>query len=446
MGLIGNLLNPFWMRRPCILLPPQAFLRNPRAWLEAISHYRATTSGGPTFAFEHCADRIDGDLSDLDLSSWRVAFVGAEPVRAAALARFARRFAPAGFVRSAFYPCYGLAEATLIVTGANRSAAPEAPPTDSGQGIVEEGTGSQKDTVGCGVALGGQAVAIVHPERLDECRPGETGEVWIAGSAVAAGYVADPESTQATFGGRLSDGRGPYLRTGDLGTMSNGQLFVQGRLKNLVIVAGTNIVAEDVEAWIGGCHPSIVPSAVAAYAIGDGGREALAVALEIRRDAERSSAFAEIVDSVRARAAELVDVPVSEVVLYRAGGLPRTTSGKLQRWRCATPESDDDQRIIHRSILIGNDVRSRNAGLGSIARDSYAIQTWLQERVARVLGTEAARVSSNAAFAHLGLSSADALAVTHELGLALGLELENTLFWEYPTIGSVAAYLSGDSQ
>src|SRR6185369_14116547 len=236
LGLIGNLLQAVWVGAPCVLMAPVAFLQSPVRWPRAVSRYRATTSGGPNFAYDLCVRKIpEKEREGLDLSSWTVAFNGAEPVRAGTLDRFSAAFSPAGFRRSAFYPCYGLAEATLMVSG-NRP----------GEGPWVRG--SSNPIVGCGRVLPGLEAVIVDPATAAPCAPGEVGEIWLAGGSVARGYWNRPRESAETFGARLSGDaadRGPYLRTGDLGSLEGEQLCVAGRIKDLVILRGRNHYPQD---------------------------------------------------------------------------------------------------------------------------------------------------------------------------------------------------------
>lgn len=436
MGLIGNMLNPFALRRPCVLMPPQAFLRTPRLWLDTIARFRATTSGGPNFAFELCAQRAVDAAEGLDLSTWRVAFVGAEPVRAATLQRFSRAFASAGFSPAAFYPCYGLAEATLIVTGVDRGQRPMRAP------VAPDAVVSRADaTVACGAALGGQEVLVVDAEHGLPCDDGTPGEIWIRGDCVAAGYHADPEATRATFRAFLADGRGPFLRTGDVGVYRDGDLSLRGRLKNVIIVDGANVFAEDVEGWLDRCDAALAAGGIAAYAAVHDGIECLAVAAEVRRDAIRTLDGTATADRLRQRAAELLDVPLAEVVLCKPGMLPRTTSGKIQHWRCAGQFADAD-KVLYRSV-VAPVAELADERPPALTRDVREVTAWLRRGIARATAQSEAAISPTASFVHLGISSADALQLTVQLGDALGTTFDDTLFWEYPSIAAVAAHVAG---
>jgi acyl-CoA synthetase (AMP-forming)/AMP-acid ligase II len=318
MGLIGNLLHPPFAGYPVVLLPPLSVLQQPRRWLQAISRYRATVSGGPDFAFDLCARRVNGPQApDLDLSSWNVAFSGAEPVRADTLARFAAAFAEQGFRRSAFLPCYGLAEATLMVTAAG-AARPE----------VYTGPGDLV-RVDCGTPLLEEEVRVVDPVALRECGAGAVGEVWVRGRNVTPGYWNRPDETLATFGARLADGSGPWLRTGDLGFMENGHLFIEGRLKDVVIVRGRNHHPEDLELSAARASAAIQPAAVAAFGVEGERGEELVVAAEI--DPRSPEPHGEIAALLRAALVEEHGVAPVAVALLPRGALLRTTSGKLRR-------------------------------------------------------------------------------------------------------------------
>jgi amino acid adenylation domain-containing protein len=328
MGLIGGALQPLWSGGRAVLFSPLAFLARPRLWLEAISRYRATTSGGPDFAYALCAHRIPpAERAGLDLASWEVAFNGAEPVRAATLDRFAEAFGPCGFRRSAFVPCYGLAEATLLVTARRGGGEPTVRPDPGSVAPLESGV-----RISCGRPWSGEEVTIVDPDTAAALAPEQVGEVWVAGPAVAAGYWGLPEASAETFGARLSDGSGPWLRTGDLGFLAGGELFVTGRRKDLLIVRGRNVYPQDLEASAEESHPALRPGGGAAFGVEVDGEERVVVVheLERRREAEAAAAAAAVRDRLLAEH----EVAVHAVVPLRAGALPRTTSGKVRRSAC----------------------------------------------------------------------------------------------------------------
>ena len=359
MGLTNGIIQPVYKGRPCYLMSPVSFLMRPMRWLQAISRYKATISGGPNFAYELTARGVTPEqLETLDLSSWDVAYNGAEPIRAETMKRFAETFAPCGFRSSAFHPCYGLAEATLLVSGGSLSnhmfRTIEVGALEQNRVIEAGGQGQNVRTlVGSGRALDDTKVVIVHPESLTACAPDQIGEIWVSGPSVTRGYWNRPEDTERACRAFLKDtGEGPFLRTGDLGFMKDGELFVTGRLKDLIIVNGRNIYPHDIELTVERCHPALRPACCAAFSVDGAGEERLIIAAEIEpRYRPMSGAPTNgdaharphgrlpldvdaVVRAIRRSVAEEHDVRVHTAVLLRAGRIPRTTSGKVQRHAC----------------------------------------------------------------------------------------------------------------
>jgi amino acid adenylation domain-containing protein len=330
MGLIGGILQPLYTGFPVLLMSPLDFLRRPLSWLEAIARSGATMSGGPNFAFDLCVRKSTPEQrAALDLSRWAVAFCGAEPVRANTLDRFAAAFAPAGFRREAFYPCYGLAEATLIVTGGQ-------PPriTASGQ-------------VGCGRPLGDQRLVVVDPATGAGCPPGTEGELWLAGPSVAQGYWRRPAETAQTFGARLAgDPDRRYLRTGDLGFLTpDRELVVTGRIKDLIVVRGRNLYPPDLERAVEAAVPAVRPGGCAAFPlVRAGGAERVGIACELATEPAGGAgpATGEVVAAIRQAVAEAAEVAAATVVLLRKGRVPKTSSGKIQRYACRQAASSGE--------------------------------------------------------------------------------------------------------
>ncbi len=327
MGLIGNVLQPLFLGIPCILMSPLAFLQRPVRWLRAISDYRATTSGAPNFAYDLCVQRIrDEQCEGLDLSSWDLAYNGSEPVRAGTLERFSQRFAPYGFRREAFYPCYGLAENTLFATGGSKAAAAtvrRADPADASEAAL---------LVGCGHGWEDTRLLIVDPKTCVACPPGATGEVWIAGGSVARGYWNRPEVSARMFQARLADtGDGPFLRTGDLGFVDDGELFITGRLKEVIIIRGRNYYPQDIELTVEKCHPALRPHSGAAFSVTVGAEERLVVVQEVERKTLRSEDIDEVAGNIVEAVAQEHGLTVYDTVLLPPGTIPKTSSGKIQR-------------------------------------------------------------------------------------------------------------------
>jgi amino acid adenylation domain-containing protein len=340
MGLIGTVLQPLYAGASCFLQSPVSFLQNPSRWLRAISRYRATTSGGPNFAYELCARRIgDEALAELDLGCWRTAFCGAEPVRAATLDRFASRFAARGFRREAFYPCYGLAEATLFVSGGEAGSAPvvatgSAAALERGRWSAAEAGSRDLRLVGCGRTWLGQDLRVVDAETCREMPPGEVGEIWVRGPSVARGYWQQAEASRATFAAVLAgSGEGPFLRTGDLGFLHDGAVFVTGRRKDLVIIRGRNLYPHDVELVGERAAPALRPGCSAAFAVEIDGEERLVLVAEVQRQTAHED-LASLARTVRAAVADELEVALHDLVLTLPGGVLKTSSGKVQRHAC----------------------------------------------------------------------------------------------------------------
>ena len=343
MGLIDGVLQPAFSGYPAYLMSPAAFLQRPARWLQAISRYRATHSGGPNFAFDLCTRRIGEDeRGALDLSSWRIAFNGSEPVRRATLEEFQRAFGQCGFRWTAFRPAYGLAESTLLVTSTRSGEAPAFVSVDPAS-LARGGVRTSRDAdahhlVASGSTFAGARVIIVDPVTLGICGDDAVGEIWVAGESVAAGYWNREDETAATFGAFTSDsGEGPFLRTGDLGFMRDGRLFVTGRIKDVLIVRGMKHYPHDIESTAEQAHEAIRQGCCAAFSIETGGEERIALVAEVETRQAGTGAAHEIapaIPAVRRAVADSHQIALSAVVLVNAGTLPKTTSGKLQRYLC----------------------------------------------------------------------------------------------------------------
>lgn len=337
MGLTGGIVQPLYAGFPMTLMSPADFMLRPLSWLREISRTRATTSGAPNFAYDLCVRKTTpADRLQLDLSSWELAFNGSEPIRAETMENFARAFAPAGFRREVFHPCYGLAEATLMVTGGLSwsrrgiksidAATLRCPPAVSGP--VEART---RRVVSSGFAAHDRQVVIVDPDTRVERAPGHVGEIWISGPSVARSYWHRPEETSETFGARLAGtSEGPFLRSGDLGFVLGRQLFVTGRIKDLIIVRGHNHYPQDIELTAERSSPVLRRGCGAAFTVPAGDHERLVLAYEITRQAGDVN-VGEVADAIRAAVAAEHDVQVHTVVLLSPAGIPKTSSGKIRR-------------------------------------------------------------------------------------------------------------------
>ncbi len=444
LGLIGNLLQALYVGAPCTLMTPVSFLKSPIRWLDAVSRFRGYCSGGPNFAYDLAVRKTTPEQREgLDLSSWGVAFNGAEPVRKETLERFAEAFAPYGFRTDALFPCYGLAETTLIVTagGAGSGAVHRSfDPRELGQDrAVQTDTG--RDLVGCGLPLGDLQAAIVQPETLERLPPQSVGEIWVAGGSVAQGYWNRPDVTTEIFGARAADGSGPWLRTGDLGFLAaDGELFITGRRKDLLILRGGNHYPQDIERTVQASHPALVPGAAAAFAVEAGGEERLVVVQEVQRT-ERRTGVQEIAAAVRAAVADEHELPLYALVLIRPGTIPKTTSGKIQRSRCR-----EELLAGHLSVVSEWWEAPLAASLPGAPAASVAdgVNRWIASLVATATGVRPEEIDPALPVAHYGLDSLRAVELLHAVEIGTGASPSLESLWGGMTVAELtAAALAG---
>lgn len=346
MGLLLGIVLPLWAGRPSYLMGPEAFIRRPGRWLEAVSRFGGTHSSGPNFAYDLCV-RSDSVRGPIDLSRWRMAANGAEPVREHTMAEFIGKYAPSGLDSRALSPSYGLAEHTLKVTGSPPDAEPAPLVLDAralGRGRVVTVADRRDPSVvtstvmSVGRTVGDTRVRVVDPHTRGETAPDEVGEIWVSGPCVTAGYFGREEESERTFRARIAgaeaDGHGPYLRTGDMGFVHGGELFITGRLKDLIVVKGRNHYPQDLEATVEGSHPLLRPASAAAFPVDDGTRESVVVVVEGDSRVGRYSSARKVTDAVREALRHHHRIEVADVVLIRRGTLPKTTSGKVRRRPC----------------------------------------------------------------------------------------------------------------
>ncbi|MEH2078581.1 MAG: AMP-binding protein [Nostoc sp.] len=473
MGLIGGVLQPIYGGFSVMLMSPESFLQKPFRWLKAISDYQATTSGGPNFAYDLCVDKITPEQrQQLDLSSWEVAFNGAEPVRAETIERFSATFADCGFKRSAFYPCYGMAETTLIVSGGLKKEPPVIRFVQDQafkQNLIVTTTSEDEDAraiVGVGHTSLDQKIAIANPESLTRCLDGQIGEIWVAGQSVAGGYWNKPEETQQIFNPQLQDTKEePFLRTGDLGFLLNGELFVTGRLKDMMIIRGQNHYPQDIEFTVENSHPGLRPNCGAVFSVEVDGVEQLVITQEIERTYLRQLDVDEVVKSIRQAVSEQHQLQVYAIVLLKTASIPKTSSGKIQRHACRVGFLDKSLDIVGdwTANLAETDLQQLQAEVEDLWEQVHSldvnqsednqksfkpnltekeIEAWLISHLAMYLKIPPDEIDIQESFAAYGLDSAVVVSMTGELGEWIGCELEITLFWEYPDIETLAQYLA----
>jgi acyl-CoA synthetase (AMP-forming)/AMP-acid ligase II len=341
-GLVQGLLQPLFSGEPCYFMSPLSFLKRPTHWLGVITKYGGTHSQAPNFAYEHCIRRISSEeRAGLNLATWKAAGNAAEPINPEVLERFIETFEPCGFRRTTSAPAYGLAEATLLVSSTRLNSGPRVLEVDADAAfdgrVTPVATGHVgRKVVSCGELVGDTKVAIVNPTTLTSCRGDEIGEIWVSDRAVAAGYWNQPVKSQEIFNVFLKDtGEGPWLRTGDLGFLQNGELFVSGRLKDMIIIRGANYAPQDIE-WVSQkCHPAVETAESAAFPLTIDGEESLGVVQELnRKDHPSTIEFEEVAAKIREQISLEFEVRAYAVALVRRNTIPKTSSGKIQRRAC----------------------------------------------------------------------------------------------------------------
>ncbi|WP_367254171.1 non-ribosomal peptide synthetase [Pseudomonas sp. stari2] len=437
MGLIGGLLQPIFSGVPCILMSPAYFLGRPLRWLEAISQYGGTISGGPDFAYRLCSERVsESALDRLDLSRWRVAYSGSEPIRLDTLERFADKFSACGFSESSFMASYGLAEATLFVAGTPRGTGIPALRVDDqalAQNRAKPGEGSP--IMSCGISQPEHAVLIVEPSSLEELTDNTVGEVWAAGPSIAHGYWRNPEATAKTF---VQYAGQTWLRTGDLGFIRDGELFITGRLKDMLIVRGHNLYPQDIEKTVENEVEVVRKGRVAAFAVNRNGEEGIGIAAEISRSVQKILPPEALIKAIRQAVAETYQEAPSVVVLLNPGALPKTSSGKLQRSACRN-------RLANGSL---DSYAVFPSATAETAHESTASTSELEALIGKIWAEQlnVKQVNSDDHFFLLGGNSIAAAQVIAKVREELSLELNLRLLFEAPTLSAFAAAVAQQQQ
>ena len=451
MGLIGGILQPLYGGFGCILMSPPSFLQRPYRWLQAISRYKGTTSGGPNFAYEHCIQRITQQQKEtLDLSSWSVAFNGAEPIWQETLERFATAFGECGFRPEAFYPCYGMAEATLMVSGGIQKALPDIKTVEKSalsQNQIVSATAQSKDTqtfVSCGETIPQQQIVIVNPETLTRCSPDEVGELWVSGPSVGQGYWDSPDQTEQTFYAYLKDtGEGPFLRTGDLGFLHNGELFITGRAKDLIIIRGRNLYPQDIELTAERSHSSLRLGSGAAFSIEVENDERLVIVQELEFRAKPN--LEEVIAAIRQAVTEEHEVQVYAVALIRPGTISKTSSGKIQRRATKADFLAGKLEVVGSSIqksidINGNENKLQRSDLLSLTPQECQplLESYLQQKIARVLSISPTEIIPQKPLSSLGLDSIKVFELKNKIEVDLEVIVSVADFFEGLSLRSLA--------
>ncbi len=452
MGLIVGVLQPLYGGFPAALMPPVSFLQRPLCWLRSISRLGADSAGAPNFAYDLCVRKITPEeRATLDLSNWTKAFNAAEPIRPETLEQFAQAFAPCGFRWEAFYPAYGLAEGTVFVSGGAKTDSPVVLPVEGAElehdrvvaASSAEGKGI-RTLVGCGRSLADQKIIVVDPGSLTRCPPDRVGEVWVSGPSIAQGYWDKVEETESTFRAHLADtGEGPFLRTGDLGFLHHGELFVTGRLGDLIIVRGRNHYPQDLEQTVEQSHVSLRPGGGAAFSVQSDEGEQLVIVQELERRYVRSVDEDEVIAAVRRAVAEHHEVEVHAVALVRTGSIPKTSSGKIQRRATRAAYLEGTLPVMAADVL-PNVMDVREAGAVTVDPGAPAASLDEADRVLSVVSnvvrrkgrSEAVRLSDSLQ-EDLGLDSLAVAELLIEVETAFDIRLGDSVIAELRTVEDI---------
>jgi acyl-CoA synthetase (AMP-forming)/AMP-acid ligase II/acyl carrier protein len=453
MGLIGGILQPLYGGFPVTLFSPTDFIRQPLLWLKTISECRATTSGAPNFAYEMCIDKINSEAKkSLDLSCWDLAFVGAEPIRAKTLDSFAEAFAECGFKKSALYPCYGMAEATLIISGIDKQ---ELPVVTKNNNLA-----NHKEIVGCGKINLGQKVIVVNSDNNQICLEKEIGEIWIKNNnCIARGYWNNKQLTQEIFQAKIDEHQDNYLKTGDLGFIEQGELFVTGRIKDIIIIRGQNYYPQDIEKTIEQSHYALKADSNAVFTVQVDAQEQLVVVQEVKRtylkklgiiqsnhELSTQKLETEIKATMRASISQECGLNIYDIQLIKTGTICKTSSGKIQRFLCKEKYLNEVEAIKSQKSQFSKKSEQKANITNQV--NTKAIQDWLSRWLSNKLKIPLEQIDHTKAFAEYGIDSVMAVELAQDLEewLPSNLEIEPTLAWNFPSIEALASYLGSVNQ
>ncbi|WP_071187608.1 AMP-binding protein [Trichormus sp. NMC-1] len=453
-GQIYGVIQPIYNGFPCIFMSPASFTQKPIRWLKAISDYKATHSGAPNFAYDLCTDKISPEQREnLDLSSWQVTVNGAEPVRQQTLEKFYQAFAPYGFRWSTFYPGYGLAEATLKVSSARKKNSPTilTVQADSlSKNLIVEASEDEpfaKTLVGCGSTVLNSKVVIVDTKSLTQSPSDQVGEIWVSGPSIAQGYWGRLEETQRTFGAYLTDnGEGPFLRTGDLGFLKDDELFITGRIKDLIVIRGSNHYPQDIELTAEQSHPSLRSGYSAVFSIDENEQERLVVVCEIERTHLRKLDADEVIRAIRKAVSKEHELEVYAVLLLKTGSIPKTSSGKIQRQACRTQFLNNQLDVVQewkdksKEQVINEGKSPMQNNLSSIIK--LGIQDWLISWIAKEKKLDIKEMDPNQSLTYYALSSLDSMNLHGDLETWLGYSIVPDWLWDSPSIDALAKQIS----
>ena len=457
MGLIGGILTPIYAGGTSYLLAPTTFLRKPMLWLERMSETGAQFSGAPNFGYDLLVQKSTAQQrAALDLSQWRTAFCGAEPIHTETLHDFAEAFAPAGFRGEAFYPCYGMAEVTLLVSGGRGPGQSKIISVDREQlrqnkaVLVPSDHAQAQSLVGCGITFGGQRAVIVNPQTATVCADGQVGEIWVAGESVARGYWNRDDVNRETFEAKLPDEpETNYLRTGDLGFWLDEELYITGRLKDVIIIRGRNHYPHDIERTAADAHVAVDMGA--AFSVSGERQEQLVVVHQVSRE-HRKADFDEVIRAIRTAIVEEHELDPHAIVLIKPVSLPITSSGKVQRQRCREQYLAGDLSVLAEwsaQPSAGGSAAPAPAPefLAKVGQTDPVnlqpeIQSWLVSWLTVRADLKPGAMEAATPFAELGFDSLTAVEISQELDQVLELQLPPMVIWSCPNCAELAEFLA----
>lgn len=450
MGLVGHLLQSAYNGMTSVFMAPASFVKRPLNWLSLLSQYKVSITGAPNFAFDLCVDRVQpSEAEALDLTSLRILYSGAEKVQKTTLERFADHFAASGFKPSSFQPCYGLAEATLMVT--TRKATPDALPVERlvpislnpGEVVPEAPKGPMLTLLSNGKVPEYSEVRIVHPDTLEVLPECQVGEVWIKEKSVAQGYWNRAGLSEQTFQAKTAGGGTGFLRTGDLGFIEKGELYLIGRLKELLIIRGQNYDPVDLEKAACGTEKALNRDGAVAFTLEGRGTEELTLALEVKRSFWRKLNHEQLAAGVRARLADSFDLNVSTLLLVKPHAIPKTTSGKIQRYKCKEQFEAGTLPVLYKWEAPREDVENRSRLVEAVAgKDGQSVQlrVFLKQEVSQRLNMTAEEIEMHVPLTDYGLDSMNAMELVGDIEAKFDIQLDPTLIWEVPTIDELVEF------
>jgi len=460
MGLIGGILQPIFAGFHFTLLSPIDFLKRPLRWLQIISDIKdkSVVSGGPNFAYDLCLRASNQQKREkLDLCNWKLAFSGAEPVRAETINEFSKAFEVSGFEKKAFYPCFGLAEGTLIVSGGDTNNEPLEISIDkeklkSNKAVEVTDYNIEKiKFVSSGTSLLDGIIKIVNHETRTICEDNEIGEVWAASQSIAQGYWEKPVVSRETFQAYTSDtNEGPFLRTGDLGFMVEDELFITGRLKDLIIIRGSNHYPQDIEATVENSNNLLRPGGTASFSADVNNEEQLVIVQEAR--AKQNVNWEDVVEDIKKAVLEIHNILPHTIVLIQPKSIFKTSSGKIKRNATKQAFSEKSLDIIFEWNILeqNNSIKSENIEVeldtSEITKSGSKenLTNLLIEKLALELKVDKSKINTDQPFVNYGLDSAKSVQLVGQLEEDVGRNLDVTILWTYPTIEKLVEHLTGN--